>query len=152
MLEKYLSSSSASFRRRLNLNFRVSSCSAPLHQMGSHSLAWLEELSQTLIQLTLLATLHYTKEPSPSSNHTVQCSALTPAWAEMVLLSSLQTAFQQDSLAGRSHMLIASYLWLAIQLMRVFCSVKPGTVWHVQLASLTQTHYSVALTEALNPL
>lgn len=43
MLEEYLSQ----LQEKAESYFRVSSCPAPLHQTGSHNLAWLEELSQT---------------------------------------------------------------------------------------------------------
>lgn len=47
------------------------------------SLSWLEELSQTLIQLMLLTTLHYAKELAPSSKHTastVFCTNTSLNW------------------------------------------------------------------------
>lgn len=60
--------------------FKVSSCSAPLHQMGPHSLPWLEEQSQTLIQPTLWAAVHHAKELAPSSHSTVLHTNTSLSW------------------------------------------------------------------------
>lgn len=69
-----------------------------------------------------------------------------------MLLSRLQTAFQQDSLAGHSHVLMA---FLSLARHSTCQGFLLGKTWHNVTRptfQLTQTHYSVALTEALHPL